>query len=268
MKIKTSILAFVCISAMAQEDGNFLGTNTEPTPQQVKSARQVMAIKLIEKNEKVFIPKDPWRFIDGKTNYAVNIFSSDRWYEFEGKVIEVQPSGIRVMGGYGKPVYEYQGDYSDGVEFFVANFPYECAENETVKGNLMAKYEGVYTYPTVMGGTHTIRKFDYGIPRGVPNSVVKYQKEQAAAAETAQKAAKEREAKKKAEKKAESDIRLVQWLKVQATNGSVSAQCSLGFHYLNGEGCEINKVLAVYWLTQAANQGDDEASNKLATLKP
>jgi TPR repeat protein len=57
------------------------------------------------------------------------------------------------------------------------------------------------------------------------------------------------------------------WLQSQATNGSVSAQCSLGLHYLNGQGCETNKELAVYWLTQAANQGDFEASNTLAKLK-
>jgi TPR repeat protein len=57
------------------------------------------------------------------------------------------------------------------------------------------------------------------------------------------------------------------WLQSEATNGSVSAQCSLGLHYLNGQGCETNKELAVYWLTQAANQGEIEASNKLEWIR-
>jgi len=57
------------------------------------------------------------------------------------------------------------------------------------------------------------------------------------------------------------------WLQSQATNGSVSAQCSLGLHYLNGQGCETNKTLAIEWLQKAAAQGDSEASNKLAELK-
>ncbi|MGO9477573.1 MAG: hypothetical protein ACLQAH_08740 [Limisphaerales bacterium] len=37
--------------------------------------------------------------------------------------------------------------------------------------------------------------------------------------------------------------------------------------YLNGQGCETNREQAIYWLTQAANQGDQEASNKLANLR-
>jgi TPR repeat protein len=44
-------------------------------------------------------------------------------------------------------------------------------------------------------------------------------------------------------------------------------ECSLGEHYLTGLGCETNRTQAVYWLTQAANQGDLEASNKLAEIQ-
>jgi hypothetical protein len=59
----------------------------------------------------------------------------------------------------------------------------------------------------------------------------------------------------------------VHWLLSQATNDDAGAQCSLGEHYLNGEGCETNQTKAVYWLTKAANQGDLEASNKLAEIQ-
>ncbi len=59
----------------------------------------------------------------------------------------------------------------------------------------------------------------------------------------------------------------VRWLQPQATNGDASAQCSLGIHYLNGQGCETNREQAIYWLKKAADQGDTEASNKLAKLQ-
>jgi TPR repeat protein len=59
----------------------------------------------------------------------------------------------------------------------------------------------------------------------------------------------------------------VRWLQSQAASGSASAQCSLGLHYLTGQGCETNQTLAVFWLQKAAAQGDIEASNKLAQIQ-
>jgi len=60
----------------------------------------------------------------------------------------------------------------------------------------------------------------------------------------------------------------IRWLQPQASNGSASAQCSLGLHYLKGEGCEANQALAIYWLQKAADQGDAEAIAKLKTITP
>jgi len=59
----------------------------------------------------------------------------------------------------------------------------------------------------------------------------------------------------------------VVWLQSEATNGDVSAQCSLGEHYLNGQGCETNRDLAIQWLQKASDGGSVEASNKLSQLK-
>jgi hypothetical protein len=59
----------------------------------------------------------------------------------------------------------------------------------------------------------------------------------------------------------------VRFLLTEATNGSPSAQYSLGEHYLAGLGCETNREQAIYWFTQAAKQGSIEASNKLSSLK-
>ncbi len=44
-------------------------------------------------------------------------------------------------------------------------------------------------------------------------------------------------------------------------------QCDLGEHYLAGQGCETNREKAIYWLTKSANQGNLEASNKLAEIQ-
>ena len=43
-----------------------------------------------------------------------------------------------------------------------------------------------------------------------------------------------------------AQARAVLWLQTQATNGDASAQCSLGLHYLNGQGCETNVTLCIF----------------------
>jgi hypothetical protein len=263
MKIQTAILVFACISATAQSDGNFLGVNVgNPAAEKSDRERRKAAA------EHNFVPKDPWRAIDGQTNYA----KGEGWAAFSGKVLEVQPTGIRVNGSYGIPPDIFPEENRGSGIFFVSGFPYQVAENEIIDGRnkYTAKENGVYTYPTAIGGTSTIRKLDYGIPRDPPEWFIKQQKEQADAAKAAASAAVEAQKKKAFE----LQKRAVEWLLSDATNhtplmpnGSASAQRSLGFHYLNGQGVETNKEAAVYWFTQAANQGDIEASNTLTKLK-
>ena len=67
-------------------------------------------------------------------------------------------------------------------------------------------------------------------------------------------------------KKTAQDIKTFNWIYSQATNGSVSAQSSLGEHYLNGIGTETNRAAAIEWLQKAAVQGDAHASNVLAKI--
>jgi len=277
MKIQIAILVFGCVSAIAQEDGNFLGVNVG-NPAQEKAAQEAAQERqkqLFDSEYRNFIPKDPWREIEGQTNYA----KGNGWVQFHGKVLEVQPNGIRVEGdcvmpGVGTTIHPEQGEnIPTGVgpftthveEFFVNNYPYQCTESEnlSLSENLTAREVGVYTYQTAMGGSRTIPKLDYGVPCDIPEWFIKQQREQADAAHAAAKATIEAQKKKAFELQKHA----VEWLLSQATNGSASAQCSLGIHYLNGQGVETNKETAVYWLTQAANHGDIEASNTLAKLK-
>lgn len=64
----------------------------------------------------------------------------------------------------------------------------------------------------------------------------------------------------------QQEAKTVQWLLKQATNGSVSAETSLGFRYLKGQGVPKDEALGRQWLQKAAADGDAEAASKLATL--
>jgi len=108
------------------------------------------------------------------------------------------------------------------------------------------------------------RSYDCGLPLTEPYKIVRTY---APGELAAQMARQKLEAQKAATQANEGQIKAVNWLQPQATNGSPSAQCSLGIHYLNGQGCEINREFAIYWLKKAAAQGDVEASNTLAKLK-
>jgi hypothetical protein len=276
VKIGIAILVFGCIVAMAQDSltsgGNFLGANVG-NPAQEKAAQEAAQERqkqLFDSEYRNFIPKDPWRAIDGKTNYA----KGDGWDGFFGKVLEVQSNGIRIEGDCVRPgantiIHPEQGEMipegyyaTHQEEFFVENYPYQCTESESLSlsENLTAKEVGVYTYQTVMGGTRTIPKLVYGVPCAVPAELVEKAIQTAKAQADAKAAAIKRQ-------KEESDKNAVKWLLTQVTNGDASAQCDLGERYLNGQGVETNRETAIYWLTQAANQGDIEASNMLTKLK-
>jgi len=207
-----------------------------------------------------FIPKDPWREIDGEKVYA----KGTNWVHFSGRVLEVQPGGIKLMGFYGPPPHYTW--LEDEHEFFIANFPYQCAENEMIdaRRNFTAKQAGVFTYTTVLGGSATLRKLDYGTPCEIPDEAI----QKANAIALRMKLEKETAASEAAYKKKIADVKTFMWLQSLATNGSASAQCGLGLHYLNGQGCETNQELAAKWLKMAAGNGDIEASNTLQRLKP
>jgi hypothetical protein len=206
-----------------------------------------------------FIPENPWRSLDGETNYI-----KTDGVEFCGKVVDVTPNGIRVEGEFGglfETSYSSSSD-ADYHDFFVAHYPFQAVNDQVIyeSEHNMAWSVGTYTYSTAQGGSRTIRKLDYGIPCEAPQKLV----ERAIAAAAAASKAKEEINRQKI---FQAQINTVRWLSPQATNGDASAQCSLGEHYLNGQGCETNQEQGIYWLQKAADQGDLEASNKLEQLK-
>jgi len=85
--------------------------------------------------------------------------------------------------------------------------------------------------------------------------------ERARADAQAQKAAAEIE-----RKNTEADQRLLAWHQQQASNGSASAQCSLGLRYLTGKGVPQDETLGRQWLEKSAAQNNIEAKAALAKL--
>jgi hypothetical protein len=200
-----------------------------------------------------FVPIDPWRAVGGQTNYV-----KLDGVQFCGKVVDVTPHGIRIEGDWGPlgmvyyPVngWGYNPDQPEYADYFVTNYPYKATIGQIFPSaeRLMAQYVGTCTYKTLNGDSRTIRELDYGTPCG-PNPVM---------VAAAQKQIQEAE-----EKRRENDLRKIELLEHDATNGDSAAQYSLGFHYLHGIGCETNQVMGIYWLLQAEARGSSEASNDL-----
>jgi TPR repeat protein len=74
------------------------------------------------------------------------------------------------------------------------------------------------------------------------------------------------EKKAQAQKIAEAKIKALESDKGQASNGVSAAQCRLGLAYLNGQGVETNRSLAIEWLGKSATQGNVEAQEALKKI--
>ncbi len=156
----------------------------------------------------------------------------------------------RLKGGY---------DYELGDPFFLTNYPgfKELTDNQDIQ--FLALRTGSYQYTDTTGAVRTVPCYDYGTPY-VPPALTPEQIKAAQEAANARAIADKKKA-------YQAQANAVRWLQPQATNGDASAQCRLGLHYLNGQGCETNREQAIYWLQKSSDQGSTEASNILATLK-
>jgi hypothetical protein len=233
MKIQTAILLLSCITAMAQEDGNFLGSGPG-----VFHRRQYAE----PESESPII-----KVVNGKI-YDAN--HSRLWMLKSGTVEGISGNEMLVIG--------------QDETFILKNYHSTIALTKNVL--VKAMRVGIEKYQDQGGSVWSgvYEAWDCGTePTPEQWKQIKDEEAKAQALIEKQKA----EAQKAAQAKVyAAQAKAIIWLQSQATNGSVSAQCSLGLHYLNGQGCETNKETAVYWLTQAANQGDTEASNTLAKL--
>ena len=175
----------------------------------------------------------------GKEIYA------PKWYPFSGKVIEVQPGGLRIDGFCVLAL-------ADGV-FFVTNYPYRVAEGDIVQG--IGKDIGIYSYATVLGGSATLHQLDYGttpdpVPPPAPLTPAQIE------------AAKQALAKKKivlAAKALKSN-------QDDAARGDSYGELRMGERYRDGDGVPKDLALARSWLTKAAAHGEPAAKRDLAQI--
>ena len=242
-------------------------------------------------------PKDLWRSVDGETccicgpgfdDYYRTTFPRQweghgkrsilaaGWYIAVGKVIEVQPLGIRVRGyctyffkddraewGFcfvshynffeGDPYLSYGYRNPEQMTFFIVNYPYPIGENERI--TLCAvKDADVHTYNTVSGGSASIHRFDYGMVASRP-SAPPPTPEDVQAAKLAAKV-----------KKAESEAKNLQYDREKADSGDSDGQRHMGERFRDGDGVKRSIEAAKIWLCMAAAQGDKKAASELADL--
>ncbi|MGA3145362.1 MAG: hypothetical protein ABSF10_20365 [Verrucomicrobiota bacterium] len=216
---------------------------------------------------KGWCPKDPVREIDG------SIVSATTMSEFYGVVLEVQPTGIRVQGEYGDCKESYSSEKfsgfkaGEGDEFFVAHFPYDVAVGDRVgrecvqigntfsPGSYMAALEtGTYTYSTVLGGSRTIHKLEYGTPYTSPPPPPPTPEQIAAA-----------KAKVVADKKANEEKGL-KYNQELAAKGDSYGLLRMGERYRDGDGVPKDLAKARDYFTKAVAAGSPSAADALSGL--
>lgn len=254
MKAKLMMIAtlFVAMLSFGQDERESIGAAggysygySQPKP---LSESQRLAL---ERNHEIarqnfifnFFGGQVYRTVKGKTYNAI----TDYWSELSGNLYE-KDDGIVIL--------EHRGvDYSRSGRYDALTNYYG---NETSHENINAFAMWVGNYDD---GGRPIDLYDCGTPATAAE--MKPIKDAEAAEADSIKVQNKALQIASRKKFLIGQTNAVHWLIIQATNGDSSAQCSLGEHYLAGQGCETNRELGTYWLTQAANQGDMEASNKL-----
>jgi TPR repeat protein len=228
------VLAAISFSnsvAKSQQDGNFLGTGPGAFHRRQYAEPESQMLKVVN-----------------GIIYDAN--HSDLWKLKSGTVEDISGNKMLVVG--------------QGETFILKNYYSTIALTKEV--SVVAMRVGIEKYQDQRGSVWSgvYETWDCGT-NPTPEQLKQMADEGAAARALIEKQKAEADKAEKAKIYA-AQAKAIVWLQSQATNGSASAQCSLGLHYLNGQGCETNKELAVYWLTQAAERGDAEARDKLINL--
>lgn len=198
----------------------------------------------------LFLAENPWRVVGGETNSVV----ADGWVHFYGHVIDVQPKGILVQGFW----REVPERAEMALDFFVVGFPYQVADGDLLMGDryYMAKQVGMYTYVTVLGGSRTVRKLDYGAVIYAPDrlDLDSEARSQAKAKEDS------------AKKKADAAARLLKYHRELAAKGDPYGQYHMGLRYATGDGVPKDLDKARDFLSRAASQGFKEADDEFRRI--
>ncbi len=231
--------------SIVQAGTGFSYPSDRPEPDVIRSMEQMDR----QRKMRAALRESLWRVVDGLTESVL----APGWYQFEGKVVDVSSSGIRVDGAFYTLLGETNGE---GRDFWVANFPFPVADGQHLERTnfYAARRAGMYSYPTVASSRRTIPKFDFG-------EIVK---PPAPVARTAEQIA---EARKKREERVRAQAPAVfRFYMEQTADGSAFAERRVGEMYRDGKGVAQDLAQARLWLQKAAAHGDKEAEQALKAL--
>ncbi len=193
-----------------------------PPPPPTKNHAQV------QNYQKAFVPTDPWRVMEDKTNFA----RGGDWVQFEGRVTQVTPDGL-VLPRAGSANHSATCSRMTRLplplsHFFLSNYPRRAAVGQVLSRNdrLVALKSGT---------KNDLPLLDY-------ETVWVHQltEEEKAAAVSA---------------KSKTDAKVLAFHQELADKGDAYGQYKMGVRYLNGDGVDKDPQKARDLLAKAAAQG-------------
>jgi hypothetical protein len=212
------------------------GTNDPAGGAETNSAAadQTAQVQLYQKS---FVPTDPWRVMNDKTNFA----RGGDWVQFEGHVAKVSSDGIVIQGWFGEPLCYLLPNNTTGTvtTFLLSNFPRKVAP-----GLFLSRADKWVAMKA--GDKNEMPQLDYGAVW--VRQVTEEEKAQAASA------------------KARSEAKVLAWHQELADKGDAYGEYKMGVRYLNGDGVDKDAQKGRDLLAKAAAQGNRDASDELAKL--
>lgn len=208
------------------------GTSAAPAPD--PGADQA---KQVEYYQKSFVPADPWRIVNGATNFA----KGADWVQFEGRVTQVSSDGLVVQGWFGEPLcymLPNNGNATTG-SFLLSNYPRNAGVGQTFSRN--DRFVALKT----------------GDKNGMPN--LDYATVYTPELTDDQKAA-------AVQAKSKTDAKVLAFHKELADKGDAYGQYKMGMRYLTGDGVDKDIAKARDLLSKSAAQGNKDAATELAKI--
>lgn len=209
-----------------------------PKMQRDRAAQAAKARALLGENS--------WRAIKGR---KILVNAANGWKIIQGKVISVTGPGTYLLD----PSIIYSTMKEPVI--LLRHGPAGLVDGSLV-GRDFAYPDGTYTYGTAGGAQATIQAWDRGNPCDPPAEVIEAALRQA-----------ELQRSKTQQRDRELAAAALAFQLREASNGTASAQYSLGVRYLSGAGVPVNTNLALYWLSNSAAQKNVQAQAVLERLR-
>ena len=184
--------------------------------------------------ENAFVPADPWRLMEDKTNYA----KGADWVQFEGRVTSVSGDGTVLQGWFGEPLCYLKATPAPAT-FFLTDFP-----RHLVVGQFLSRND---KWVALKAGTKDdLPNLNYG--KVYVPELTEEQKAQIVA------------------NKSKTTAKVLAWQEDLAKQGDAYGQYKMGMRYLNGDGVDKDLAQARDLFTKSSAQGNHDAADALAKM--